>query len=424
MDKQFKVFHTIQLNRLPRVFYDTAVGLYLLHFAVMADLTNLYPDTLLRFRIGSFALVTLLVAVAICSRFLRKQIPVKMLVFFLAFFAAILLSAAHSENLPYIKDYFGGGYFIKHVLLFALLFVYEEDPDTRVRQLTVIAVATLMVYQLALPTDIFMTEEGLFKYMAFGYGCAPWWVIVAQGIFYYKKWWAKMFCLITAGYYGAMIVNYGNRGALAVIVIATGIMLLAYVPLKRLVFLGTACATALLGLIAFLQPVISFLAEKLDFDLSKSRNFRLLSTNMMGAYSGRLPIYQEVLDGILHHPLLGIGIGGDKVITSEHCYAHNIVLELCVDFGVIIGVLIYCWLVYIGIRALFYWRDRDWKALFLPFYVFSMVMLFFSETIYKSGYLMASVMIYLTYTTYFSRCQRKQLYAGGAQAADAVRLGQ
>ena len=56
MDKQFKIYHTIPLNRLPTILYNAAIGLYLLHFAVMAELTNIYPDALMRFRMSSFAL--------------------------------------------------------------------------------------------------------------------------------------------------------------------------------------------------------------------------------------------------------------------------------------------------------------------------------------------------------------------------------
>ena len=125
---------------MPTVFYNAAIGLYLLHFAVMAELTNIYSDSLFRFRVPSFALVAVLAAMAICSRFLRKQIPVRILLFYLAYTTLILFSLARPENAPYIKEYFVRGYFIKYVLLFSLLFMYEENPDTRVQQLTVIAI--------------------------------------------------------------------------------------------------------------------------------------------------------------------------------------------------------------------------------------------------------------------------------------------
>ena len=143
--------------------------------------------------------------------------------------------------------------------------------------------------------------------------------------------------------------------------------------------------------------------DLLGFDLTLSRNFRLLSEGSLGYDSGRFPIWQACFDAILQHPLLGNGSQGDRAVSlnqlGEASYAHNIVIELCVDFGVIAGVLIYLWLLYIGFRMLFRCQNRDWRALFLPFYVFSMIQLFLSGTFYESGYLLASVMIYLAYTS-------------------------
>ena len=114
--------------------------------------------------------------------------------------------------------------------------------------------------------------------------------------------------------------------------------------------------------------------------------------------SGRFPIYRACLNSIAEHPFLGVGACGDRVVTVSHDYAHNIILELCVEYGVIIGGLIYLFLLYIGFRMLFKCKDRAWRALFLPFYVFSMVELFFSGTFLQSGHLLASVVIYFAYS--------------------------
>lgn len=51
--------------------------------------------------------------------------------------------------------------------------------------------------------------------------------------------------------------------------------------------------------------------------------------------SGRDTIYNLLLEHIANKPILGYGIGGDRVLIGG--YAHNIFLELLIDYGVIVG---------------------------------------------------------------------------------------
>ena len=400
MEIRLRVPQRIPLKPAPGTFYNIAVGLYLLHMAVMATLTNFYPDVLMRFRMPSFLLVAGLVLVAIALRLLKKGVPLRPLLFYCAFFALMLLGIVYqAENTPYILDILLSASFIKHVLLFSMLFLFEEEPDLRVRQLTVIAVAALLVYYLGVSKDMFLMENGRIDYMLVGYGCSPWWCILAQGVFYYRNKIAKLFCLAGTIYFAIFITVYGNRGALVVLFIAVAVIVAVYLPLKLLVPLGSLLFAAMVALLLFLEPILTTIGKLLGLDLTQSRNLRLLTSDFLGlGYdSGRMPLYQECLGAIFRHPLLGNGVGGDRVATGGE-YVHNIVLELCTHFGIVIGALIYGWLLYMGVRMLSHCKNRDWRALFLPFYVFSMVQLFFSRTLYQSGYLMTSVVIYLTYS--------------------------
>lgn len=421
LNKQYKLPGAIQLKAMPNGFYNFAIGLYLLHMALMAELTSFFPGTLMRFRMPSFLLVALLALAVIVPRALFRGIPMRSVLVYLIFLLMATSGILYQpENFVYVKESLFQGYFIKYVLLFSALFLFEENPDIRVRQLTVISLASLLMYQYGVSNEMFLSERGYFEYMTVGYGCAPWWIVWTQGIFYYKNKLAKLICLIGSIYFAGFILNYGNRGALVVIAAALVIFLFVYVPLKYMVLLGVFLLLALLGVFLFLQQIMEMAENLLGFDLTLSRNFRLLSEGRLGYDSGRIPIYLACFEAVLQHPLLGNGSYGDRAASliqlGEVSYAHNIVLELCVNFGVIAGALIYMWLLYAGFRMLFRSQSRDWRALFLPFYVFSMIQLFLSGTFYESGYLLASVIIYFTYISH-NRCIDCQRSVGPRQTA-------
>ena len=155
---------------------------------------------------------------------------------------------------------------------------------------------------------MFLNEDGLLHYMTVGYGCASWWVIWTQGIFYYKNKLIKLSCLLVSLYFAIFILNYGNRGALVVIVVALAVLMMVYIPLKYLVLLGVVILLATSAAFLFLQPLMELAGDLLGFDLTLSRNFRLLSNGLLGYDSGRLPIYRVCFEAILQRLFTDYGL--------------------------------------------------------------------------------------------------------------------
>lgn len=71
--------------------------------------------------------------------------------------------------------------------------------------------------------------------------------------------------------------------------------------------------------------------------------------------SGREALYKEIINQIFLHPVIGIGIAGDRVYTGG--YVHNIFLEIISGFGVIFGTIIIVILCYIILKV-FKCRDK------------------------------------------------------------------
>lgn len=84
--------------------------------------------------------------------------------------------------------------------------------------------------------------------------------------------------------------------------------------------------------------LINYYGYKL-FGIS-SRTITLLLTDLNHA-SGRDVIYRTIIEQIKLHPILGIGIAGDRrVMNSSALYAHNIFLEILADYGVLLGIML------------------------------------------------------------------------------------
>ena len=81
-----------------------------------------------------------------------------------------------------------------------------------------------------------------------------------------------------------------------------------------------------------------------------SRSIRLFLAPDV-SLSGREGIYEDALSAIRDHPYLGVGIAGDRQITNG-VYAHNFLLEVLLNFGVVLGFLLLVFLLIVIIRML------------------------------------------------------------------------
>ena len=106
--------------------------------------------------------------------------------------------------------------------------------------------------------------------------------------------------------------------------------------------------------------------QQLIFNLGfQARTVALLSSGELISHdSGRLDMYQTVWEKIIEAPLLGYGIYADRVFL-DGTYSHNIFLEFCVNYGLVLGtllmILLLCFAIYVFIRS----KKRLLSALFI-----------------------------------------------------------
>lgn len=89
-------------------------------------------------------------------------------------------------------------------------------------------------------------------------------------------------------------------------------------------------------------------------------NLRIMDYIMDGSIldgSSREYFAEILLTAIIRKPIVGYGVGGDTVLLNGF-YAHNIVLEVLVAFGVIIGSAFLVWIAFLSLRALVSGNDN------------------------------------------------------------------
>lgn len=90
--------------------------------------------------------------------------------------------------------------------------------------------------------------------------------------------------------------------------------------------------------ILYFEKILLALDDFLSKFNIESRNISLFLNDYLHL-SGRDRIYEKILTEIVQHPILGIGIAGDRRVADGN-YAHNIILEIFLNFGVIIGLIL------------------------------------------------------------------------------------
>lgn len=136
-----------------------------------------------------------------------------------------------------------------------------------------------------------------------------------------------------------IIVVLGARGPLLIIAMYIIIcnMYVKSLSIKRVIIKFGLIFGALVTIIFW-----DFILEKFTLFLTSigisSRTLMILSDYDFFS-SGRIRLYNSLLMGIAKRPFFGYGIYGDRYLLNG-IYAHNIVLEILIGFGMILGTFI------------------------------------------------------------------------------------
>lgn len=110
-----------------------------------------------------------------------------------------------------------------------------------------------------------------------------------------------------------------------------------------------------------------------------SRTLKLFSNNLTYV-SGRDEIFNVLLDEIRKYPIFGLGIFVDRrILYGRNEYAHNIFLEIILNFGIINGLILIFLLLFIILIPMFS-RTNKYKDLYIVWFSIGFVHLLISSS--------------------------------------------
>ena len=187
-----------------------------------------------------------------------------------------------------------------------------------------------------------------------------------------------------------LISLLGSRGGFMSVGIYCVILFLYSAKSTKKAFISMAAVFLVLLITLFWNEILSAFAYLLSRFGFNSRTILMISQSKMLISNDRLSIYTYLVDIILRNKWTGIGLCGDRYYLPfafkeiDSVYAHNIVIELLADYGLIIGVAILLYIVLLFCTKLFFHRHINYKKRMFYFAFFSC---FFLQLMVSRSYL-------------------------------------
>lgn len=199
-----------------------------------------------------------------------------------------------------------------------------------------------------------------------------------------------------------LLLTYGSRGALMTLCILAAY--LVWVQYKN---------TKIVYVIIFLSILIvmtgpEVLSIALDWMTKAGFNSRTLEKLLSGKFlvsNDRLRIYRYLFKVLRDNFIFGVGLCGDRYYLPlrftgvDATYAHNLILELYLDFGVIIGTIIMTIMGYLLYVCYFNEEDLERKGLFSAFFTVGFLQLMTSRSWITEQNFFIFFALLLTYST-------------------------
>lgn len=131
-----------------------------------------------------------------------------------------------------------------------------------------------------------------------------------------------------------------------------------------------------------------------------ARIFDKLMLGKITDESGRDVIRETLLMALKENPVIGYGICSDRVIAGS--YAHNILLEMLVEYGVIIGTVLFIAVTAVIVFGFLSAEDKEEKGL-----IFSLIFASFAKLFFSGSYLEERLLFLLLGMCVYSIRRRK-----------------
>ena len=368
-------FQTIKIPKfIVAVYIVTQVFAYTLPFLDIIYQSGTFQQALIDFCYQVRNITWLLTIVAIVLY--RRITPDGFLVTGFILLSYGLTYLIHPENVVYFGMFLP---FLRYLLVAYLAVRAEFLEFCQIRKLLVwmsrilvpVLIITVVTYtQFSLSRSVYMDFSN-----AMSIGLA---LLVFSGLI--NK---NIFDMVMAIAGMLVLCIYGSRGALL-----TLFVLFIYLFWQKYKNGNMMIVCIVIGVvIIFAGPsIISTVLVKVSGLGVNSRTIEKMLSGKFLVSKDRLSIFQYMISVIGNNFLLGTGIGGDryylplKFSGTDASYAHNLILEILMDYGVLIGGLLISMLVYLIYKCFIKEKDIEVKAFLGAFFTIGFLQLMISRS--------------------------------------------
>lgn len=293
--------------------------------SVLIAVLHMSADETTRYRVLLTAVPMVVAMVVAFMRNSKRFILVYVLFIFLLAATVILFP----DNIPYVQSQ--GLRFLLPVVVpsfICLSVVYDYySVEKTLYVISWIVLALVMVYVWGFFQGIAFAEYN----MPLSFAC----VLPFASIYSHRR----VIDKLAAIFLFVLVLAIGSRGA----ALCMGL----YVVLDLFQNKSKWRILVLVLIIAFffLLPLIASWLESLGL---VSRTLTMFLQGEFSDDSGRTSIRNHFIEQLMEHPIIGIGFFGDR-LWGDVVYCHNLILEICLDFGLLVGGAI----VLVGLVKLF-----------------------------------------------------------------------
>lgn len=274
-----------------------------------------------------------------------------------------------------------------YVIIIFMLPAYFMVRTTNTRSLvSAIRIASYITLLYYYPQPLI--EQLDVQYMEYGY-----WIefsLCAICAFALKK--RKPFDIALSVYGFASLLVFGCRGAL----IGTVLFLLFFYLKNGFTIAKAGLALAVTGVSAALLANIQSLYTALQGMGIQSRTLRLMIEGEFSSSNGRDVLYERCRE-IVDSTFIPGGPLSSRALLKGYPYPHSFLYELQIDFGMVVGTVLFLAIVGIALYMLIKAADWDHYCLAALFFIVGLTMLSMSSSLYHQIYIPGGLALFVSF---------------------------
>ncbi len=307
-------------------------------------------------------------------RLLRHQKGIKILLPLAISLCYVATYLVFPQN-THLLDQNAANFFLQILPMVCLGFAWDTDDVMNVLyKISGLTIFFSIIYTLFIGDAMSAVDAQYSGDMDFAYRLLPHICLVA----YYALAKANFFNIAGSAAGAILLFSLGTRGAVLCLVIFLALIVFLLLKSKnRIIFITATAVVAailltgnrLLLILTAIEPVLQRLGLS-------NRIIDQIREGVIFESVGRSNIQSILMNSLTNHELFGYGIFGDRILTNS--YAHNFVLELMVDFGVLVGVILFVALIILIIKKYAVCTSGEQRAFLILLFCTSVVSLMLS----------------------------------------------